>query len=144
MSKSELKGTILMGMGALLVIIGLFIFNGSQSIAGEGGVAATDCEIVASTTVVVGHQKSIEIVASAANNAYVIISQPVNATNTLALALGGTASITTSGYKLAPGAASTSPDKIVLGLNSDLPYTGSVSAITNLGSTTVGVTVCRY
>lgn len=144
MSKSELKGTILMGMGALLVIVGLFIFNDKQTVAGEGGAGATDCDIISSTNVVIGHQKATEIVASAANNAYVVISQPITATNTVAISLGSAPSITGSAIKLAPGTASTSPDKLVVGLNSDFSYTGAVNAITNLGSTTIGVTVCRY
>lgn len=145
MNQSQsIKGLALIALGAVLLLLGFFNFSKEEVLSGQGGVGATSCTIVASTTVGIGHQKSVEIVASAANNAYVIISQPVFATNTVALGLDGEANITTSAYKLAPGTASTSPERLVLGLNSDFPFTGSIQARTNVGSTTIGVTVCRY
>ena len=145
MNQSQsIKGLVLIALGAMLVLFGLFNFNKDEALSGQGGVGATSCTVVSSTTVGIGHQKSVEIVASASNNAYVIISQPVFATNTVAIGLGGTANLVTSGIKLAPGTASTSPDQIVLGLNSDFPFTGSIEAITNAGSSTIGITVCRY
>lgn len=140
----SIKGTVLIALGALLILLGLFNFNQDEALSGQSSVNSASCTVVSSTTVGIGHQKSVEIVASASNNAYVIISQPIFATNTVAIGIGGTASLTTSGIKLAPGTASTSPERFVLGLNSDFPFTGSVEAITNAGSTTIGVTVCRY
>lgn len=140
----SIKGTALIALGAILILLGLFNFNQDEALSGQSSVNSTACTVVSSTTVGIGHQKSVEIVASASNNAYVIISQPIFATNTVAIGIGGTANLTTSGIKLAPGTASTSPERFVLGLNSDFPFTGSVEAITNAGSTTIGVTVCRY
>jgi hypothetical protein len=130
-------------VGIAIFCLGLWSLSTEKTDA-FSSVAGSGCNVVSTTTINIGNQTATTIVASAANNAYVLIQQPVNATNTVALGLGANASLTGSGIKLAPGGASTSPDSQAFGLNAPMPYTGSVSAITNLGSTTLGVTICRY
>lgn len=139
-----LIGAALFVMGAILLLAGIFNFKNDPAFSGVSSSASTECTIVSSTTVGIGNQTSTEIVASAKNNAYVIISQPVNATNTVALGFGATASLASSAVKLASTSTTVSPGTFVAGLNSDFPYTGSIQAITSTGSTTIGVTVCRY
>lgn len=116
--------------------------KGEDTLKGEGP-AATECDLVATTTVVVGNQSSTQIVAAHSLNAYVRIEQPSTATNTVFLAYGATASAANA-TRLSTSTNTMIPDNIEMGLDTDFPYTGAVSAITNLGSTTVGVTVCRY
>lgn len=144
----EAKQNIHLVVTAVVVLalsIALFIFtHAEQLLAGDGGTDAQACTMVATTTVVIGNQSSTQIVAAAANNAYVIISQPPNASNTVAIGFGVTPSLTTSSYLLASSSMSIIPDRLVLGLNTDFPYVGAINAITNISSTSVGVTVCRY
>jgi hypothetical protein len=138
------KGILLIIVGLVFIAIGIFNLVTKDSLAGEGGQGATSCTVVASTTVIIGNQSSTRIVQPYAQNAYVIVQQPMFATNTVALSFNSSSTIL-QGYDLASApTATTSPDKLVFGLNSDFPFTGFVEAITSAGSTTIGVTVCRY
>lgn len=134
-------------MIAVAVAIGMsgvlyFQNDESADLRGEGP-SATECDLVATTSVAIGHQSSTQIVAANALNAYVRIEQPSTATNTVFIAYGATAT-TQNSTRLSSSTNSMIPDRIEMGLDTDFPYTGAVSAITNQGSTTVGVTVCRY
>ena len=97
----------------------------------------------ATTSVIVGNQSSTIVVPAYAQNAFARIQQPLNATNTVRLGFG-VAAVPGVGTKLGLMSSSSIPDSITFGLNTDLPFTGSVSAITDLGSTTVDVIICRY
>lgn len=134
-------GLALMIIGFVLIALGFFNYDDKTAFSGSGD---TSCTVSTTTAVGIGAQTSTTIVPAGANIAYVRIQQPVFATNTVALGLGATANITTSGIKLAPGTASSTPDVVTFGLNAPFPYTGSVQAITNVGSTTVNVVICKY
>ncbi len=108
-----------------------------------GGVNASDCTVTSSAAVVVGPGGSAVVLAAHGRRAWAEVEQQVSATNTVALNFGADATLT-SGMRLAPGTASTTPDKLIFGLNTDMPYTGDVTGITNVASTTVIVTECRY
>jgi hypothetical protein len=143
MISNNIKGSALLIIGVILVGAGVFNFIG-DTLGGDGGIGAQQCEIIASTTVNIGNQTSIEIVAAASDNAYVLLTQPVNATNTVYIGYGQDAS-TRNSTRLSAGNGSTStPDSIAFGLNTDFPYVGSIEALTSVGSATIGVTVCRY
>lgn len=114
-----------------------------SAFAGQGGEGATSCDVISSSKVVIGNQSSKEIVATHAQNAYVIVTQPINATNTVSLGFD-TDATTASGFVIGSSTATYHPTVLEMGLNTDFPYTGAVNAITNLGSTTIGVTICRY
>lgn len=92
---------------------------------------------------VLGHQVATTIVAASSTRSYMRIEQPINATNTVSYALGTAATIA-SGAQLTT-ATTTSPVAFVeMGIATDNPYTGAVSAITNVGSSTVLVTECGF
>lgn len=136
-------------IAAILVVAsalaGIIIsFYGPESLGQgiDGGVNASDCEVSTSTVIAIGNQASTQLLAAHGRRAWAQFVLPVTsagvATNTVSLAMGATA-VTTGGFTL-----STSSNAITMGLNTDLPYTGVVSAITNNGSTSIGVVECRY
>lgn len=113
------------------------------SFAGEGGMGAASCTMSATTTVVVGNGGSTVVIPAYAQNAYVRIQQPPNASNTVHLGFGVAATMNSSA-QLATSTYPNKPDAMTLGLNTDFPFTGYVSAITDLGSTSLDVIICRY
>lgn len=111
----------------------------------NGGALADACTSVSSAKVAIGHQQSTNVVATTSNRAYVMIEQPTNATNTVSIVMNnGVAATTINGIQLTPATTSSPVSSITLGLNTDNPYTGTVTAITDVGSTTVNVYTCRY
>ena len=117
------------------------------NIGGQGGVGANSC--TASTSIVaIGAGEGRLVVGSHARRAWLHIQRAAVestdlATNTPALFFGSwthnTDTLATSGYRI-----STTTNPAILGLNTDLPYTGSLYALTDNGSTTIRVTECRY
>lgn len=147
MSINKITSVALAIIGVVVFTLGILLTASMHTFAGDGGVNALDCDAVATTTLTIGDDKETLIVAENARNAYVIVQQPLFATNTVALGFGATSSVTASGFILAsaPSASATAtPDQIVFGLNTDFPFVGNVYARTNAASTTLGVTVCRY
>lgn len=140
---------LLISGSAIAFALGILamLFSGTSSpeyaFAGQGGVNANACEIVSTSTVAIGNEESTQVLASDARRAWAVIEQPTAATNTVSISLGSDA-VDGQGFGLAPGGASTTPDKLQIGLNTDFPYTGSVEAITSTGSTSVRVIDCRY
>lgn len=130
-------------IGLVYAIIGVLALVDKTGFAGEGGAGATSCDIISSTQVVIGDDSSTEIVANHAQNAYVLITQPINATNTVSIGFDSAAT-TASGFVIGSSTATYHPSVLEVGLNTDFPFTGAVNAITNLASTTIGVTICRY
>jgi len=144
---SRFKTDLFVVVAGLVVVIGLAIalsFSSfEQSFAGEGGREASACTIFATSTVAVGNQTSTRVTTNYSNNAYVIVQQPVNASNTVYLNFNSS-STAASGFHLAPGEASSTPDTLVFGKNTDFPFAGYVEALTSVGSTTLNITECRY
>lgn len=132
--------TIAQGGIALAIIAALVIFFTINTHQVKGEVYSTSCT-ASSSVVAVGNQASSRILQSHARRAWAEVALPNTqgvATNTIALGLG-TAAVITQGHEM-----STTSDEFALGLNTDLPYTGEVNAITSTGSTTLRVTECRY
>lgn len=128
-----------------LILLVQVLMSGSvqQAVAGEGGRDASACTIQTTASVSIGPDISTQITNTYSNNAYVIIQQPVFATSTVYLNFGDTASAT-SGFHLAPGLASTTPDSFEFGRNTNFPFTGYVEALSVNGSTTLNIIECRY
>jgi len=135
--------------GILLAIASYLVggVNIPQKLAGgNSGITAAQCTLGTATRVTVGNQASSVILAAAGNRAWAMIQSPSSATNTVAISLGGTPTIG-SGIEI----NSTSTDTTVVpmtyftfGRNTDLPYTGAINGLTNLGSTTIQVVECLY
>jgi hypothetical protein len=130
-----------------LTVVSLAYFSGTQvPLSSADGFSAFDCSISTSTAVIIGPQVSTTILAKHSRRAWATIQQPRNATNTVALSFSnGDAAVLGRGYQLFDIATSTGEaSQVSFGLNTDLPYTGAVTGITSVSSTTVLVTECRY
>lgn len=133
-------GVLILTLGVMAVM--LVNLTPTFSLAGEGGKFASDCDISTYTKVAIGHQTAVELLASHGRRAWARVDLPISdagaATNTVSLGLGVTATLN-EGVQLA-----TSTNTFVFGLNTDMPFTGSVSAITSNGTTSIRVVECRY
>lgn len=134
-------------LGGFLLAWGTYhALGGSPTFGGTGsGSQADACTVFTVSSVTIGNQQSTQILSSHANRAFATLQQPINATNTVNVSFAtGTAATLTSGLQL-PAATSTSPSpSLTFGLATDKPYTGAVTAITNVASTTLLVTECLY
>lgn len=132
-------------ISALIVItIALIFVNLKVRSFGSASTLATPaCTISTVAQATVGHQLSSTILAANSRRAWAIIEQPLNATNTLSINFGATATVNT-GLQLPPATTTNETDHIELGINTNFPYTGDVMGITNNGSTTVRITQCVY
>lgn len=109
----------------------------------------TGASCTATTTIAtIGPGLSTRILATSTNRAWASIRQPLNATNTPSVAFnqdikatlaGGISLMSTSGMNTA-----STTDHIEFGLQTAFPYTGSVTAISNLATTSLQVTECQY
>lgn len=89
----------------------------------------------------VGHQESLTV-ANAGSRQWLIIQQPVNATNTVALSTVGAASIG-SGFEMTEATTSSPVTEFAIGFSTDYPTSNAVTAISGTGSTTVKVLECK-
>ena len=127
-----------------IVIIGVAIvgyFMGKGIKLGGGMEASRDCDITITTMVEIGASNSSTILSATSGRSYARIQQARDthgrSTSTPYLSFGGTA-VSESGFML-----STTTPFVELGMTTDFPYTGTVTGITNTGSTTVTVIECR-
>lgn len=108
-----------------------------------GNVNTQSCSIT-ETKAVVGHQLARTLLSANSRRAWAVIQQPVNASNTLQIDLGGTAVFGSGAYQLTSATSTNPVSLITLGLSTDLPFTGAVTGITQSASSTVNVTECVY
>lgn len=138
---------------AIAAILGL-VFTAGQVVAGnvlldENRNPATfgaDCTPTA-TLATIGHQQSTRILATSTKRAWAMIQSPDNATNTAALGFRQDIAATFAlGYLInVPNLnGATSTPRAEFGVNTEFPYTGSVTGLTDNGSTTVAVLECVY
>lgn len=114
------------------------------SLGGNGGLTAAQCSVTTSSRSIVGNQLSSTVLSAAGNRAWAIIEAPIQATSTIALSFDeGAAAVVGNGLALNSN-STTTKDHIVFGRATEFPYTGAVTGITNVGSTTVTVTECLY
>lgn len=141
----NLKDTlILVALFAGSIVLGNLATRGLVALVAPAqqafGSATSLCDVTEST-VAIGAQAATTVLA-AGSYQWAAFVQPVNATNTVSLSLGGTAAAG-NGYLLTP-ATSTSPvPSAVFGFAANMPYRGSVTARTGTGSTTINVLSCR-
>ena len=104
------------------------------------------CQSMKVQVVPIGNQFSLTILAANSNRAYARIEQPSFATSSdfLAMATGTAATIGLNATQILGGHGTTTTRFIEFGLNTQHPYTGAVTGVTNLGSSTVNVTECSY
>lgn len=141
-ASKALLGTVL---AFIVLALAAVVFQTSQpAFGGFSSTGSAACRTILQDEVAIGADSSVELVADASNYAYIRISQPINATNTVTLNLGGDVAATSSIYLSGADAASNTPDVFVAGLNTEFPYSGSIEAKTSVGSTTIGVVTCKY
>jgi len=131
--------------GIIAIIIAL-LFGGGYGATQLGGTSFTtkSCAVSTVTAAIVGNEASSAVLSAYSNRAWAKIELVETtsgvATNTPSISFDeGTDATLAGGLKL-----STSTPSIVFGLNTDFPYTGAVTGITDVGSTTIRVTECRY
>jgi len=146
--KKSLIATVLAGF-VFGIILGLVSYWSRDISAQEfSGRTADTCRVVRQAVVVVGHQEPLALnSATTSNRAIVTVQQPPNATNTLSISFIGNAvsgqGLTLNRDVTVPDNASTT-DTLQFGRNTKFPYNGTVSAITDVGSSTVNVVECVY
>lgn len=127
----------------LLAVVALL--GGGAYATEVGGLGDKGCSVSTVTMATVGHQQSSTLLSANSSRAWAMIQQPLNATNTVALSFDeGAAATLTSGLSLENASTTIGMTSITFGLNTDLPYTGAVTGLTNTGSTSVSITQCSY
>lgn len=126
---------------ALAVIVAPYLNTGSDSdVSFEGSLRLCNGAIT-ETLVTLGNQSATTILTPGTRQ-WVIIQQPLNATNTLALSFGGTAVIG-QGYELSVATTSIAMDEFSFGFSTKYPMRDAVSAISDTGSSTAKVLTCK-
>ena len=134
-------------LAILIAVVGYFGFTFHPSAPSFGAIGLNQPACTTSTVAVatVGNQSSVTLLAANSRRAWAQIEQPINATNTVSVALNaGTAATLTSGLQLTSATTSNPVPSLSFGLATANPYVGAVTGITNTGSSTVLVTQCNY
>lgn len=128
----------------LTLFVALYNINHNQKSFGSIGNVNTQSCTVTETKVVVGHQLARTLLSANSRRAWAVIQQPIYATNTVQVDLGGTAVFGAGSYQLTSATTTSPVPSLTLGLSTDLPFTGAVTGITQSASSTVNVTECVY
>jgi hypothetical protein len=130
----------ILGYGAIALATIALIVNFSGGSAELGGISDASCSVSSTETVTIGDDVSVQVLAAASNRAYARITALDGEANTISLSFDeGAAAVDNQGALLHDASY-----YIEVGRNTDLPYTGAVTAITDTSSTTVAVTDCLY
>ncbi len=134
-------------VGVVLCLLGMKLLSPGTALAGVTGGSQSDaCASTTNAVMAVGKDIPTTLLSTTSNRAVARIQQPKNATNTIAISdTIAAASFLTAGIQLSSttAAINTLPS-ISLGLNTEIPYTGAISAIADTGSTTLLVSTCNY
>jgi len=134
----------------ILIALASYLIGGSTVPAKLGMTSRSQasCSVSSVTPATVGNQLSSTILAANTRRAWAIIQSPSGATNTAALSFDeGAAATLNSGLALnATTADATYPvmQEITFGVNTDFPYNGVVTGISNYGSSTLKITECLF
>lgn len=125
-------------------IAGLFFVVTNRAPAPVAGAAYADlygtCE-VSESFVAIGNGAATQLLAADASRQWAIVQQPLNASNTVALSLAGSAVIG-HGYEL-PNATSSNPmPEFRYGFGTETRSGNALTARTGTGSTTIKVMQC--
>lgn len=114
----------------------------TQAVLNLGSINNQKCSVSSTEVAVVGGQVSTTILSANETRAYASIQNRFNATNTISLSFDeGAAAVANEGHLLY---ATTSQQKVEFGRATNFPYTGAVTGIASVGSSTVVVTECSY
>lgn len=132
-----------------VLIAGAILLTGSQFFEDNGttlsGAGSGNCRVGTDAIKQIGDDNSSTVLTAKSNRAWAKIQMPSNATNTAAVSFDeGAAATLVSGTLLGEVNATTTTESITFGLNTDFPYTGAVTAITNNSTTSVHVVECLY
>ena len=138
-------------VAVVALVVGWQIANGAPAPRDENSVPAVlgaSCTTSTTRVVSIGTTTATTVLSASSTRAWASIQVPQAATNTVAIAFGGTAALG-QGYQLVPVQemnvpTGTTTPSVQFGLRTDLPYAGAVTALTNNGSTTVLVTECNF
>lgn len=137
----QLKFTTVIAFAFAVLV--MFLAYHTPAHAGISSVQSTQCTVSTFAQVAVGNQNSVTVLAANSRRAWARITLPTNAagiaTSTPFLSFNAGAAATLNDFKL-----STSTPVVDFGLNADFPYTGAVTGITGLATTSVQVTQCVY
>jgi hypothetical protein len=127
----------------LLTLIGVGYLSNQTA---QGEVFSSACT-ASTSAIVIGNQASTLVVSTTTNRAFARLQANDNATNTVMIGLRGAAAVSGQGPQIhgavTLGATSTQ-DYLDFGLNTNFPYTGTITAKTDNGSTTLNITQCLY
>ncbi len=136
-----------LGIAGIVALVLIALYSGNTPSFGNsinGGSDADACTTVSVSSVAVSSSGSTNLVATTSNRAYVRLELPKDAfgvaTNTVAVSFNnGAAASASTGSIL-----STTTPVLEFGLNTLFPYTGTVTASSSVGGTSVKVTICNY
>lgn len=132
---------------AMILVFGGLFMLGRQTQSTFGGTSTLNSQpcTVTESVAVVGHQVSSTLLSANGRRAWAVISQPLNATNTVALSFNaGAAATLNSPFQLENASTTNGNYDARFGLATDFPYTGAVTGITPSASSTVRVIQCVF
>lgn len=146
----KITGLVLVGLilcATLLALWAPLISYGANALLDENRnprVFGSSCTVYTQVAVAVNATATTTLLAASSSRAWARIQQPINASNTVQLALNGLPLLVNAGLQLTPATTSSAVPLIDFGLNTGFPYTGAVTASTTAGASTVFVTECGY
>lgn len=109
----------------------------------QAEVYSNSCTVSTSTSRIVGNASSQTVLGTSTTRAWATIQVNTNETNIVFLSFAqGANAVVNTGFAL--GTSTEDENDIEFGRNTEFPYTGIVTGITNTSSTTVLVTECNY
>lgn len=132
------------GLGVLIAFLIFVGYTIKQQGGGDGSPAFRTCVVTTTTSVSVGDDISSTVLSATSGRSWARIQQPINATSTVSLSLSSEATVGNGIELVEATTTSSAMPYFEFGMNTDLPYSGIVTGITNgTASTTVLVTECR-
>lgn len=127
-----------------VIIVGFGFLTNSGDRGNFGAQTDKSCTVTESVATI-GADESSTILAAHTRRAWAKIEALPTATNTPWLSFDAAAAIAGTGHPLIQNRVSgTSTNPVIFGRDAELKYTGIVYGITDVGSSTVLVTECRY
>ena len=127
---------------------GVFDTNDTQGYGSAATRGTPACATASSTTFAVGKDLSSVIIGTTSARAFGKLMLFPNATNTVYVAFDGKTATVANGFPIfttgSPTASSSEVAFLEFGLDTDFPYTGAISVISNNGSTTLNAINCAY
>lgn len=144
MSQTKKLITSLIGIALIVFVIALIPSVDFRKVLAGENLGAQACETT-TTLAAIGDDLSTRLLATSSTRAWARISQPLNATNTVSIRFDQDKAATSLlGIPLQNASTTNGSFSIEFGLDTDLPYTGSVTGLTSTGSTTIHITQCNY